>query len=504
MQVAVKNISLTEIDVDAVAVHVFEGEGKLGESAVQVDEAMGGAVRSLLENGDIQGQLGETAVLYPAGALKARRVVVAGMGKPESVTPERCRQASARAARKARQKGAQSIAMPLMHTALDGQTPGLMAQATVEGILMGTYRAKHHQSVPKTKRPLNEVSLVVSGEAPTEEIDRAVARGQIFADAVCTARDLVNQPGNFMTPQALSEVASAIAVKEGLSCQVLGEEELADLKMGAFLSVAKGSVEAPRFIILEHRGRREEGERGPEPPLVLVGKGITFDSGGISLKPRDRMEEMKTDMAGAAVVMAVLQAVSRLALPIHVVALAPACENLPSGSANKPGDVVTAMNGKTIEVVNTDAEGRLILADALCYAARYKPEAVIDVATLTGACVIALGEDVAAGIFSTHDDLWEGLSTAGEFNGEQVWRLPLYEAYREKIKSDVADMKNTGGRYGGVGTSAVFLQEFVSYPWAHFDIAGMSLGKNDSAYVPKGATGFGVRTLLSFLMSRTS
>jgi leucyl aminopeptidase len=300
-----------------------------------------------------------------------------------------------------------------------------------------------------------------------------------------------------MRPSHLADVAKAVALNEGLKCEVLGREEIAEFKMGAFMGVAKGSREEPKFIILEHAGK--EGA----PTVVLVGKGITFDSGGISLKSREHMEEMKTDMAGAAAVIAAMQGVARLDLPLHVIGLAPAAENLPSGDALKPGDVITAMNGKSIEVINTDAEGRLILADALSYAARYKPDAVIDIATLTGACVIALGEEVAGGIFSTEDALCERLVAAGEVNGEKLWRLPLYKEYKDRIKSDVADMKNTGGRYGGVGTAAWLLKEFTSYPWAHLDIAGMALAKTDSPYIPKGGTGFGVRTLLSYLVERS-
>jgi leucyl aminopeptidase len=261
------------------------------------------------------------------------------------------------------------------------------------------------------------------------------------------------------------------------------------------LGVTRGSDEPPQFIILEHKP--DAGQ-----PVVFVGKGITFDSGGISIKPSERMEDMKSDMAGAAAVIGAMQAVAQLDLPLHVVGLAPACENLPSGHAYKPGDVLEAMNGKTIEVISTDAEGRLILADALCYAARYNPTAVMDLATLTGACVVALGKMVAAGIFSNDDALSTKLREAGACAGEKLWPLPLYEEYKDTIKSEVADMKNSGGRQGGVGTSAIFLKEFASYPWAHLDIAPMALSDSIGPYTPKGATGFGVRTLVEFLRAQ--
>jgi leucyl aminopeptidase len=501
MQVAVTCQSITDVEVDALTVPVFEGEKELKGSAAAVDQAMGGALGTLLQGADIAGKPGESAVLYPAGALKARRVVVVGLGKSEDLTVERCRQASGRAARKAQKQGAQSLASSPIGVESGRITPEAAAQASVEGVLMGAYQPKSHKTEAKTIQPITRMTLIAPEEEGLERIEEGVRTGQIFSDAVCTARDLVNQPANHLTPVLLADVARAIAVKEGLTCRVMDKEEMGELKMDAFLSVAKGSKEPPQFIVLEYDGVNDESRtETKEKPVVLVGKGITFDSGGISLKPRAHLEEMKTDMAGAAVVIAVLQAVTRLGLPLKVVALAPACENMPSGGASKPGDVVTAMNGKTIEIVNTDAEGRIILADALCYAARYKPAVVIDVATLTGACVVALGENVAAGIFSPHDDLCERLIASGEFNGEKCWRLPLYEAYKEKIMSDTADIKNTGGRLGGIGASAVFLQEFVTYPWAHIDIAGMALGKNDSPYIPKGGTGFGVRTLLTYLL----
>jgi leucyl aminopeptidase len=298
-----------------------------------------------------------------------------------------------------------------------------------------------------------------------------------------------------MTPHSLAQAAQDMAAKNGLKCEVFNVGQISELGMGAMLGVTKGSDEPPQFIVLEHKP--DAGQ-----PVILVGKGITFDSGGISLKPGEGMGAMKGDMAGAAAVIGAMQAVAQLDLPLHVVALAPACENLPSGHAYKPGDVLKAMNGKTIEVISTDAEGRLILADALCYADRYKPSAVIDLATLTGACVVALGENVAAGIFSNDDALSAKVREAGAKAGEKLWPLPLYEEYKDKIKSEVADMKNTGGRSGGVGTSAIFLKEFTSYPWAHLDIAPMEADDKGGPYQPKGATGFGVRTLVEFLRAQ--
>jgi leucyl aminopeptidase len=266
--------------------------------------------------------------------------------------------------------------------------------------------------------------------------------------------------------------------------------------MGAFLAVAQGAGFPPKFIVLEHNGERED-----LPTVVLVGKGITFDTGGISIKPSERMEAMKSDMGGAAAVLGAMKAIAALNLPLHVVGITPCSENMPDALAYRPADVITASNGKTIEVISTDAEGRLVLADALVYAQRYKPDAVIDLATLTGACVIALGSGVSAGLFSNDDALRDRLMAAADNTRERLWPLPLWEDYRQTIKSEVADMKNTGGRFGGVGTSAVFLQEFTDYSWAHLDIAGMALTEKDRGYIPTGGTGFGVRLLVDFLQN---
>ncbi len=303
---------------------------------------------------------------------------------------------------------------------------------------------------------------------------------------VSLARDLVNMPPNIATPSKLAEVAQDIAATYNMKLTVGDREWAAARKMGAFLAVAKGAGEPPKFIILEHNAGRTDLDK-----LVLVGKGITFDTGGISIKPTEHMSDMKSDMGGAAAILGTMKTVGELNLPLRVIGIAPCTENMPDANAYRPGDVVTASNGKTIEIISTDAEGRLILADALVLAQQYNPMAVIDLATLTGACVVALGEGVAAGLFCNDDDLSEKLVASGDSVHERVWPLPLWDDYKKSIKSNVADMKNSGGRNGGVGTSAIFLKEFTSYPWAHIDIAGMALSDKDNAYVPTGGTGFG-------------
>jgi leucyl aminopeptidase len=325
-------------------------------------------------------------------------------------------------------------------------------------------------------------------------VEEGARVGQIVAEAACLVRDLGNQPGNVATPTMLAQTAQRIAQQHGLRCQVLDRVQIEELGMGAFMSVARGSQEPPKFIILEHNADHEDLQT-----LVLVGKGITFDSGGISIKPGEKMEMMKFDMSGGAAVLGTLQAVAQLDLPLHVVGLVPATENLPSGTATKPGDIVRALSGKTIEVINTDAEGRMILADALAYAQRYQPAAVIDLATLTGACVVALGHH-AIGLMGNNLELIARLKEAGQASGERVWELPLWEEYHEQLKSDVADMKNVGGRPAGAITAAALLSKFAEgYPWAHLDIAGTAYTDEEKSYIPKGGTGVGVRLLVELL-----
>jgi leucyl aminopeptidase len=503
MLIAVTKESMAKLNADTLILTLLEERNNLTGAAGEVDQALGGIISTLLAENPRLGRLNETLVLRPSTDLPMKRVILAGMGKIEDLTLDRCRQASGKAAGEAYLAGAREMALAVEDEALKLLTPAAATQAAAEGILMGSYICKNHKTSPPDLAPVQKASIHAWNAEHHSGIEQGVQRGEIFADAACAARDLVNQPSNYMTPSILADVAKALALSEGLAIEVLNAAHMEDLGMGALLGVAQGSGEAPRFIILEHKAPvfqdRAVDPKERIPCVVLVGKGITFDSGGISLKARDHMEDMKTDMAGAAAVISVMQGVARLGLPFKVVALVPACENLPSGTAVRPGDVLTAMNGKTIEVVNTDAEGRLILADALCFAGRYMPDVVIDVATLTSACVTALGEEVAAGIFSNNDELCRELTAASEEQGEKLWRLPLFEEYKERIKSDVADMKNTGGRYGGVGTSARFLMEFTSYSWAHLDIAGMAIAKGNRPYIPKGATGFAVRTVLGYL-----
>jgi leucyl aminopeptidase len=494
MKVTTNQGNIQSVATDAIIVNLFEGVTVPGGATGAVDQALGGAISDLIAAGDFKGKLNEVAVLYPRGAIPAKRVLVTGLGKPDKFTLDSVRRAAAAAIKRARELGARDVAT-VIHGAGIGKLPvEAAAAATVEGSLLALYR------FAASKQKADDGGKVES--LAVYEFDRnklpAIASGTSAAEAIVSgvalARDLVNMPPNVATPTRLAAAAEEIARDHGMNL-IIGDREWAEeRKLTAYLAVAKGAGEPPKFIIMEHNGRREDLDT-----IVLVGKGITFDTGGISIKPSERMGEMKSDMGGGAAVLGAMKVVGRLNLPLRVIAIVPATENMPDANAYRPADVITASNGKTIEIISTDAEGRMVLADGLVYASQYQPKAVIDLATLTGACVIALGQGVAAGIFANDDRLRDQLIAAGETTQERLWSLPLYDDYREAIDSDVADMKNSGGRYGGVGTSAVFLKEFTDYPWAHLDIAGVALSEKAKGYIPAGGTGFGVRLLIEFL-----
>jgi leucyl aminopeptidase len=499
IQVVTGGIQSTEDEL--IVVNLFEGVEVPGGATAAVDRALGGAISEAIAAGDLRGKKGETAVFYPRGAIPARRVLVVGLGKPEGFGLEQVRWASAAAARKARELGVPSFSTIVHGAGIGGLDPEEAAQTLVEGTILGLYRYQELKNEPVDRADPKRLTLVQLDATQVAAMEAGARTGEIVAEAACLARDLTNRPANMATPADLADEADERAAEFAtMGCRVMDEEEAAELGMGAFLGVAQGSEEPAAFVILEHNGGREDLDT-----IVLVGKGITFDSGGISLKPSDNMDRMRDDMGGAAAVLATMWAVGRLELPLHVVGLMPLTENLPSGYAYKPGDVLRAMNGKTIEVLSTDAEGRLVLADALVYAGQYEPKAVVDLATLTGACVIALGRGVAAGMFGTDDGLLARLQAAAGASGERLWHMPLYDDYKDAIESVAADLANTGGRFGGVGTSAMFLKEFAEgYPWAHLDIAGMVFEERPATakrppHLTKGGTGFGVRLLVQFL-----
>ncbi len=490
--------SLQTAQTDAVLVDVTEDASALTGAAGALDQALGGALRDLLQTGDFRGKPNETALLYTRGAIPAPRVIAVGLGKADEVTPDRIRQAAAAGMKKARDMGCRTVAASLFGAETGRVAADLAARSLTEGALLGLYRWRVNHTEPAERADPESLSLAAD-PAQVQEAEAGVRAGEAVAAGVNRARDLVNQAPNVMTPSGLGAAAEAMSKEAGVRCVVHDLEWIRDQRMNAFLAVGQGSANPPRFIEMEYRGSEAA-------PIVFVSKGVTFDSGGISIKPGEGMEDMRSDMAGAAAVIGALEAIAKMKLPVHVVGLIAATENLPSGTAYRPADVIVSRKGTTIEVVNTDAEGRMTLADALDYASEFKPQAVVDLATLTGACVVALGENVAAGYFCNDESLAQKVEEAAKSSAEKLWRLPLYPDYHERIKTDYADIKNTGNRFGGVGTSAAFLEVFTSYPWAHWDIAGMAQDKTGAsplqpfshpAYSARGATGFGVRALVS-------
>ncbi len=498
MQIIVKQGDIVAAEADTLIVNLFEGVSVPGGATGAVDRALGGAIADLIAGGDLKGKTGEVAVLYPRGAIGARRVLVVGLGQAGKFDLDGVRRAAAVGIKRARDLGAQRVASIVHGAGIGGLDVAAAAQATVEGSLLAVYRF----DAQKKKEPFHDIdslTLIENDGARIESVTAGAKTAQAIVAGVELARDLVNMPPNVATPTRMAAAAQAIADAHGLEVTIGDREWAAERHMGAYLAVAQGAGEPPKFIVLAHNGDRTD-----LPTVVLVGKGITFDTGGISIKGSERMGDMKSDMGGAAAVLGAMETVGRLDIPLRVIGITPCTENMPDANAYRPADVIKASNGKTIEIISTDAEGRMVLADALVLAESYKPQAVIDLATLTGACVVALGAGVSAGVFCNDEALRDELLAASDSTHERLWPLPLFDDYRRMINSEVADMKNSGGRFGGVGTSAVFLQEFTNYPWAHIDIAGMALAEKAGEYSPVGGTGFGVRLLVAYLQHLAS
>ncbi len=495
MKISVSKGKLADAQGEAIILAFFEDKELAGE-ALHIDTKSNGLIGDLIGGRDFEAKPSQISVIYTRGSLPTKRIVLVGLGKQSEFDLEKLRAAFAKAMQHLRALNVKEAATSIDSSFLPNGKDKI-AQAAVEGALLGLYQYAPFKTVDCENLKDMEQLTIVAEEDDFPLIEAAVEKAQAIARAVCFTRDLVSAPSNRMTPSILAKEAEGIAGRKGVSCTVLDKVKLKELGMNALLSVASGSNEEPKFIILEYKG-----DEADATPIVLVGKGITFDSGGICIKPSDKMDEMKSDMAGGAAVMGAIMACADLGLPLNIVGLIPATENMPSGTALKPGDVFTSYSGRTIEVINTDAEGRLILADALAYASNYKPAAIIDLATLTGACVIALGDEVI-GMFGTDDKLKSELEEAARETGELVWELPLWESYQEKIKSDIADYKNHGGRPAGAITAAAFLSKFVGdFPWVHLDIAGPAWTEKDKTYIPKGASGAGVRLLVEFLRNR--
>ena len=493
MKTAVKIVPLEQVRVDLLVVASGHVHDKVPDSLLGLDEATGGAIHRVIAAGDFAGDRDQAVLLY--GARGPRRVLLLGMGDHAQITRAALRTAAAVGMRRALGLGAKSVAFHVTQETHPGVSAEAMGQVVTEGGLQGAWKFVQLKAVRDGKGPVESFDLIVSREI-RPDTERGRVRGHAIGIGQRLARNLQMLPGNVCTPEYLAGIARDLGRAYGFKVTVLGRAQIEKDGMGALLSVAQGSVQEPRFISLEYRGA------GRDAPVCLVGKGITFDSGGISLKPADKMEEMKYDMSGAAAVLGTFETLGQLKPAINVVGLVPSTENLPSGTATRPGDVVRSHFGKTIEIVNTDAEGRLILADALSYARRFKPACVIDAATLTGAVVIGLGNH-AVGLMGNDDRLLEEVRQAGDRAGERCWPLPLWDEYREQIRSDVADVKNSGGRPAGSITAAWFLREFVDgYPWAHLDIAGTAYLDSERAGLAKGPNGLGVRLFSEFLLAR--
>jgi len=506
MDIRVTNQAEARVACDAlvVAVAAQKKAGQqsksvvLSEAAKSADSVLGGLITEMCAHGEIKASLGELNTIHTMGRLVAKRIVVVGLGSHETLDTQSIRRASAIAARHLQHTGAQEIALALnwYGTGVD-ELAG--AQAQVEGALLGLYSFRKYQHTQDNGNGQGVTRIkLLSGNTGEATLNQAIERGIIFAGATNFARDLVNEPPNVLTPTELANRAGAMAKQSGLTCEVLDRSQMHELGMGGLLGVAQGSAEPPKFIILRYRGALHNADKG----MALVGKGITFDTGGISLKPAEGMHEMKGDMAGAAAVIGAMQIIAALKPAINVTAFVPATENMPSGTAYHPGDVLRIMNGKTIEIINTDAEGRLVLADALSYALKEGLSPIIDVATLTGGIVVALGS-VMSGMFCNDEQLSQQIIAAGKAAGEKFWPMPLDDEYAELIQSDIADIKQTGGRAASSVTAAKILENFVDdAKWAHLDIAGTDFIDTKKPYQEKGATGFAVRTLAELALRR--
>jgi leucyl aminopeptidase len=486
---------------DGILVNLFEGVTEPGGATGAVNQALGGLLSQMIKQNALSGKLGKATVVYTLGKLPAERVCVAGLGKESEFTLDHARQAAANGARALRTAGAEHIATIVHGAGIGGLDVESAAQATVEGVWLGLWRfRKYHTLEEEDGREIKEVTVLDGDPERIRAVERGAERGRILAEATNLARDLANEPGNTLTPTRLAEIAKDVAEKNGLEFHVIDRAQAQELGMGAFLGVAQGSDQPPAMIVMRYWGAGKDAA----PGLGLIGKGITFDSGGISLKPGDHMEDMKGDMSGGAAVIAAMQAIGQLKPKVNVTGIVPATENLPSGKALKPGDILKASKGKTIEVVNTDAEGRLILSDALVYATQtLKLSPIVDAATLTGAMVIALGH-FRTGVFSNDPEFASLVHRIGEETGEKNWMMPMDEEYRDLIKSDWADIKNSAGRPAGSITAAWFLRYFVdNVPWAHLDIAGSSniMEGKERGYQNKWGNGVPTRTFVNLALA---
>lgn len=492
MNIEVISGAVTEIVCDAIIIGLFEGEQPSGTTGV-IDKALHHHVTEIIRDMPGCGKYGETTIIHTFGAISAKRIILLGLGKKSEISGDKVRALIAVAMRAARKINSQTVAVSI-HNETDKLEADHTAQAVIEGTIMGLYQFTYYKTSKKDNQDIGKVIIIENDTAKLDEIKNKVQEGKIIAESVNLARDLVNHPAQYMTPTKMASHAREIAEQYGFELTILEKEDMQQQGMGALMAVAQGSIEPPKLIILKYQGNPESQEI-----IALVGKAITFDSGGISIKPSQKMDEMKGDMAGGAAVLGAMMALGQLRSKVNIIAVVPCTENMPSGSAFRPGDILTSLSGKTIEVLSTDAEGRLILADAVTYAKQLNATKIVDLATLTGACVIGLGT-VYSGVLTNNQEWCQTVIKAGQIIGEKMWELPNDTEYLEQIKSSIADLKNTGGRNAGTITAGLFIGEFAGKtPWVHIDIAGTSDTEKDKGYNLKGGTGVGVRTLVQLM-----
>lgn len=491
MKIEFETKPIEQIAVNTLVAYGFENAPAVSGTVELLHDDTRGLIAELNADRELTGKNYECTLIHRPTGLAAQKLLVVGAGKKNKFDEAHLRRLAGAATRFLRARGIHDFAWVVDQVALEG--PGV--QAIVEGFIAADYDSDRYRTERGEEKRIESVFLATNGAAPDVAANSGLNRGRIIAEAQNFARDLVNEPSNTMTPTILARRAEEMATQYGVECQVLGAEDIQEMKMGALWGVAQGSAEPPRLIVL-----RYTHPEAPEAPVMgIIGKGITFDSGGISIKPAENMHEMKTDMAGGAAMLGVMRAIAQLKPRAHVVAIVPATENMPGGKAYKPGDVLTSMSGKTIEILNTDAEGRLVLADALTYAKQLGCTVLIDAATLTGAVMVALG-NICTGVFGSSQEWVNRVLASADVTGEKMWQLPVDDDYREQYKSLIADIANTGGRYGGAITGAMFVGEFAGdTPWVHLDIAGTRWSNEEKPYLAKGPTGVGVRTLVHLL-----
>jgi len=496
IEISVKAGSAHKQRDDAVVLPLLDGR-KLTESGKELQEAAGKAIGAFLRKFDNSGEFGASHTLYDVEGTYSQRVELVGAGDEKKLTLQKLRALASKTARKLESSGARDISLYFPELNVRGATLADRVQAIAEGVWLGLYTFDKYRTKKKeNKRALRSVTIMIPSRRDLDAAESAVAVAKAVASGTNFARDLGNEPGNVCTPEFLGNQAAALKHKK-LKVTVMDKKAIEKAGFTALLAVNQGSAKEPRFIVLEYSNGKKD-----DAPVALVGKGLTFDAGGISIKPAAAMDEMKFDMCGSAAVLGIFKAVTEMSLPINLLGVIPSTENLLGGAAYKPGDIVTSYKGINIEVLNTDAEGRIILCDALAYAAEKNPAEIIDFATLTGACVIALGSQ-ASGLLGTSEKVKKGLKASGEHTHDRVWELPLFEEYQEQIDSKIADIKNTGGREAGTITAACFLSRFVDdIPWAHLDIAGTAWNMKGNDISPMGGTGAGVRLIVDYLMKR--